>query len=357
MHYPDLLYRSVNHNNTRAMRLAHGMSRSLLCVVVMAILLLPGSCALAVDQASGDSVPSNAGIQGVVFTPAKLVFGKVGVGRRKVQTVTLTNWGNSDLTLLQVSTQGIGFTLSGMDLPISLARGERFTFSCAFAPASARGSSGSVSFISGVSDVSKGSNPILMLELNGTGSDNGQLIVSPATMNFGTVRVGSGATQPGTLTAYGDEVTICSAKTSGSEYTLTGVTFPLTIPAGSSQGFLITFAPQTSGAASATISFMDATGSDPLAVESLSGVGTVTQGHSVGLSWNASNSQDVIGYNVYRSLTSGGPYGKINSVLDQSTNYTDTTVISGNTYYYVATAVNSSDEESAYSNQAQAAVP
>ena len=340
------------------MRLTHGMSRSLLCVVVvMAILLLPGSRALAADQASGKSVPFNAGSQRAVFTPAKLVFGKVGVGRRKVQAVTLTNWGDSDLTLLQVSTQGMGFTLSGLDLPITLARGQRFTFSCAFAPTSARKSRGSVSFISGVSDVSRGSSPILTLELNGTGSDSGQLIVSPATMNFGTVRVGSGATQPGTLTAYGDEVTISSANTSGSEYTLTGVTFPLTIPAGSSQGFMVTFAPQTSGAASATISFMDATGSDPLAVESLSGVGTVSQGHSVGLSWNASNSQDVIGYNVYRSLTSGGPYSKINSVLDPSTDYTDMTVISGNTYYYVATAVNSSDEESAYSNQAQAVIP
>jgi fibronectin type 3 domain-containing protein len=79
--------------------------------------------------------------------------------------------------------------------------------------------------------------------------------------------------------------------------------------------------------------------------------------HSVSLSWTASISQDVIGYNIYRGTKSGGPYSKINSVLNASTVYTDTSVVDGMTYYYVSTAVNSSNQESAYSNQAQAIIP
>jgi fibronectin type 3 domain-containing protein len=47
----------------------------------------------------------------------------------------------------------------------------------------------------------------------------------------------------------------------------------------------------------------------------------------------------------------------INTALDSNTAYTDATVVSGATYYYVATAVNSSAEESGYSNQATAVIP
>jgi fibronectin type 3 domain-containing protein len=89
----------------------------------------------------------------------------------------------------------------------------------------------------------------------------------------------------------------------------------------------------------------------------LTGNGIPPPQHSVALSWTASNSQGVTGYNIYRGGTSGGPYSKINSVLDASTLYTDTTVVDGQTYYYVTTAVNSSNEESGYSNQTQAVIP
>jgi fibronectin type 3 domain-containing protein len=42
------------------------------------------------------------------------------------------------------------------------------------------------------------------------------------------------------------------------------------------------------------------------------------------------------------ALKLGGPYSKINLVLDASTLYTDTTVADGTTYYYVTTSVDSS---------------
>ena len=79
--------------------------------------------------------------------------------------------------------------------------------------------------------------------------------------------------------------------------------------------------------------------------------------HSVALSWAASTSSGVIGYNVYRSATSGGPYTKLNGSPGALTSYTDSTVLAGQTYYYVVTAVDASSNESAHSNQAQAVVP
>jgi hypothetical protein len=83
---------------------------------------------------------------------------------------------------------------------------------------------------------------------------------------------------------------------------------------------------------------------------------TVQQTHSVALSWNASSSA-VIGYNVYRSTFSGTGYTRINSALLAVLAYTDTTVQSGTTYYYVTTGVDSTGTESAYSNEAQAIIP
>jgi fibronectin type 3 domain-containing protein len=55
-------------------------------------------------------------------------------------------------------------------------------------------------------------------------------------------------------------------------------------------------------------------------------------------------------------MADGGPYTVITTGLGV-TSYVDTDVQSGMTYYYVATAVNASNQESAFSNQATAIVP
>ena len=78
--------------------------------------------------------------------------------------------------------------------------------------------------------------------------------------------------------------------------------------------------------------------------------------HTVDLSWKASTSQNVVSYNVYRGTVSGGPYTKIAGGI-ASTLYTDSTVSSGRTYYYVTTAVDNTGHESTYSNQTTAIIP
>jgi hypothetical protein len=83
---------------------------------------------------------------------------------------------------------------------------------------------------------------------------------------------------------------------------------------------------------------------------------TQQQAHSAALSWTASTST-VSGYNVYRGAVNGGPYTLINLSPFTGLNYTDTTVQSGLTYYYVTTAVDSSGVQSVYSNQVTAVIP
>jgi fibronectin type 3 domain-containing protein len=75
------------------------------------------------------------------------------------------------------------------------------------------------------------------------------------------------------------------------------------------------------------------------------------------LSWDASASSGILGYNIYRATGSGGPYTKLNSSVVSATNYTDNAVQSGQTYYYVVTATNTQDLESAYSSEIAAVIP
>jgi fibronectin type 3 domain-containing protein len=84
---------------------------------------------------------------------------------------------------------------------------------------------------------------------------------------------------------------------------------------------------------------------------------TLTVVAEVLLTWAASSSADVIGYNVARSTTSGSGYTRLNSSLIPDLSFTDLTAESGHRYYYVATAVNSAGAESPTSNEAIADVP
>jgi hypothetical protein len=78
--------------------------------------------------------------------------------------------------------------------------------------------------------------------------------------------------------------------------------------------------------------------------------------HSAGLTWKPA-AKNIVGYNLYRSTKSGGPYSQINSSLLPTNSYTDSDVDSQTTYYYVATEVDSKGEESGYSDQAVAVIP
>jgi hypothetical protein len=75
------------------------------------------------------------------------------------------------------------------------------------------------------------------------------------------------------------------------------------------------------------------------------------------LSWEPNEPAGVVGYNIYRSRTSGGPYVKLNSAPLTTPFYEDTTVTAGSTYYYVSTAIDSRGTESPFSNERQVVVP
>ena len=184
------------------------------------------------------------------------------------------------------------------------------------------------------------------------GGSQGQLSVTPTTIAVGNVSDGSSGNATGTLSASGSSVTVDSVVSNNSAFIVTGLPLPLTIPTGQSASFTVTFSPMTTGAQRAELTF-SSNAQTPTTMAALTGTGTAASTHSVALSWNASTSASILGYNVYRAeynSSSCGVYSKINSVLNTGTLYTDLSVTNGTSYCYASTAVNTSNEESVYSN-------
>ncbi len=77
--------------------------------------------------------------------------------------------------------------------------------------------------------------------------------------------------------------------------------------------------------------------------------------HAVTLMWDPP-ATTVAYYKVYRGTVAGGPYSLLSSNVT-STTYTDSTVKSGTTYYYVSTTVNVAGLESVFSNVFKSVIP
>jgi hypothetical protein len=87
------------------------------------------------------------------------------------------------------------------------------------------------------------------------------------------------------------------------------------------------------------------------------GPGSGQVAHSVILNWDASSTPTVVGYNVFRSTQSGGPYTALNTGLVSGLTYTDQTVQPGKTYYYNLTAVDGNGVESQFAGEVSAVIP
>ena len=83
-----------------------------------------------------------------------------------------------------------------------------------------------------------------------------------------------------------------------------------------------------------------------------SALSSAQTGGTLCLSWNCNSEPDLAGYNIYRSITSGEGYSKLNTFLMADTTCQDTGLTYGITYYYVVTAVDTVSNESGYSNEA-----
>lgn len=192
----------------------------------------------------------------------------------------------------------------------------------------------------------------------GSGGGNGQpqLSTSPSSVSFGDVVVGTTNTLPITLTNSGNaSLSVSRVMISGSGFSMIGILAPLTLAASQNITITVEFNPREVRSVTGSVSLISNAPTSPNTI-SLNGTGVQTTSHSVTLNWDPSTSA-VIGYNVYRGTQSGGPYIKLNSHEIPATTYADSSVDAGETYFYVATAVDSNNDESPYSKEVSATIP
>jgi len=302
--------------------------------------------ALVADRAIGTGVQAQ-----IAVVPSSVSFGNATVGVTNSQTLTIQNPGTSVLSVTQASLSGAGFTFSGLALPLSVPAGGSSTFNVGFTPASAGSASGSITLISNTT------NSPLVVPFSGTGiASTLQLSASPASLNFGSLTAGTSATQTVMISNTGNSsVSVSQVSASGTGYTTSAVALPLSLAAGQSTSFSVTFAPASTGSLSGSVTLVSNATNSPLVI-ALSGTGATPVSHSVSLSWTPSSST-YSGFNVYRGTTSGGPYTRVDSSMVSSATYNDASVISGQTYYYVATQVDTTGAESGYSSEVSALIP
>lgn len=283
----------------------------------------------------------------LIATPSSLAFGDVAAGSSRTLPATIINSGRFVITISTGSTTGQGFLISGIHLPLALAPGERFTFTVTFKPTSVGQSSGAVTATG-----SFGTTLTIPLAANGTAA--GELLSWPRTINFGRVPRGGKAERAGILLAVGSPVTVYGASSNDVQFLPIGLPFPVVLQPGQNLPYRVVFTPHKVGESSATLYFRSTAEHSP--PQQLDGDGSPAQTYTIDLSWQPSTSP-VVGYNVYRSTISGGPYSRINSTPDPDTDFLDNAAQADQTYYYVTTSVNSEGQESQFSNEAEVTTP
>ena len=306
-------------------------------------------------------------------------FSTVVLGHTQSQTLKISNSGTAALRLASLSISNPQFAASGPAIPATILPSTSLSYVITFSPTSLGNTSATLDISSNASD------GIVALALAGTGEKAfADLVVTPASINFGNLNLKAKSTQNVTLQNTGNSsMTIQGVTVAGASFGYESLSPGLSLSPSQSITFQVWFTPQAKGPASATMSFLSPNLSSPAKL-SLSGGGVApspkppapTPGpapapapkpspaptpapavqHTVQLNWNASTSA-VAGYRVYRSESSGTWYTPLTGEAFDGLTYADTSVASGATYYYVVTAIDAAGDESAHSNQVKAVVP
>lgn len=286
----------------------------------------------------------------ISVVPSSVGFGSVPVGVANSQTLTVSNPGNANLVVSQANTSGSGFSVTGLMLPLTVTPGSSSAITVRFAPTSTVAYSGSLS----LANNAPGST--LSVPLTGTGvNQTAQLSATPASVNFGNVTQGSTSPQTITLKNSGNSsLSVSKVSSAGTYFTSSNPSLPVTLAPGQTFNFTASFTPGATGTFNGNISVASTATNSSLSIP-LTGVG-VSPAHKAMLTWTPSTSA-VVGYNIYKGTQNGGPYSKINTSTVTGPTYTDASVQSGLTYFYVVTSVTSSGLESVHSSQVSGTIP
>jgi hypothetical protein len=303
-------------------------------------------------------------VPGLSVSTKSFDFQNVIVGQTVSRTFSIANTGSAPLQISALSVSNKEFTITGPSVPRTILPANSASYTLTFAPTAAGSASGSVN-VSTDTVVNAG-----LISLAGKGESGfANLVITPNAVSFGNLALKNTSTQNVTLQNTGDiNLSLQGVTVSGAGFGYSDLSPGFSLAPNQKVTFQVWFAPKVAGPATATLTLLSSNLSSPGTLN-MSGDGvssstptpppaTPPSGgpHTVALSWGASSSS-VIGYRVYRSETSGSGYNPLNGTAINSLNYSDSSVSSGTTYYYVVAAVDASGAESPFSNQASAIVP
>jgi len=289
-------------------------------------------------------------------------FKTVVIGQTFDFPLVVSNTGTAPLHITALSISNNQFSISGPSIPRTVLPSNSLSYTVSFTPTSSGNISGTINFSSNAGMTNSS------VSLAGSGEKAfADLVVTPPSINFGNLALKSKSTQNVTLQNTGDiNLAIQGVALTGAGFGYSNISPGLSLAPNQKVTFQVWFSPAVAGQSAATVSFLSSNLSSPGSL-SLTGDGVNPAAappsspapsvqHVVHLAWNASTSP-AIGYFVYRSQAPNTTFGPLFGAAINLLTYDDTAVVSGTTYYYVVTAVDSSGQQSINSNQATAVIP
>ncbi len=226
------------------------------------------------DNASGS--PQTVSLTGTgqtpnptqTLNPTALAFGSVNVNTSTNLSTTLSNTGNTAISITSIAVSGTnaGDFTAGNNCAGSVASGSNCSISIAFTPSAAGARAATLTI------TDSGSGSPLTVPLSGTGQIPTQS-VSPTALAFGAQNINTGSTLSVTLknttgASTSGSISIGSIAVSGTnagDFTV-GNNCAGSLPNGTSCNISVTFTPSAAGARAATLTITDSASGSPLTV-------------------------------------------------------------------------------------------
>jgi hypothetical protein len=297
-----------------------------------------------------DNLVTKPELRSIVAMPPSVNFASVPDGGIYSQTIRLSNTSNNRLKVTKVLASGEAVHVFGLGLPFQLEAGQTATFNVTYSP-TPRGNAGGAIAVTNNRDVA----PLLIPVSAAPETEKAALSVDINEVKFGGVTVGSKESRNLTLTNVGKkDVKISRVSVGNSAFSVERGS-EATLAPEQSASVTVDFDPKEVASSTSTLSVVSDAPDSPMQI-AVSGSGELPSDHSVVVRWDA-DPQAVNGYFVYRGSDPGGPYTKLNSSPSVQTEYADTGLAAGQTYYYVIRSVDSSNDEGDYSSEVVITVP
>ncbi len=258
----------------------------------------------------GTASPAN-----LVFSPTSLDFGSVLVGSTSTLPIQITNVSPTPAILNSITATGDYAATGTCPTPGNvLAPAATCTIQIAFTPTQPSTRTGTLSLNTSLTALP------LTASLTGIGTQS-QLQIAPASLNFGTIAIGSSDTLTLTLSNTGTAPINNLASAISGDYTIAAPCALTTLAPGSSCSVTITFAPTATGSRAGNLTVASTDQSSP-AVVALTGTGkssTATTAGTFTLTVNGTTTSTV-------TVVSGEP-ASYNLTLNPQDNFTGPVVL------------------------------